>query len=156
MEFREGGYHASFSLDEAFNQTILDTIDSGLPLTFEYRVEVFKRRVVWMDQVLIRKSVHMTVDFDSLTRQYHLTREIDGQVVNSSVAEKPEEMRRWMTVLPDLDLGSLPDSTKEEVEAQLRVKCRLTSRFVFFFFPKALATKWAKVPLPPSVDGTEP
>ena len=147
-ELKDGTYRASFQLQGAFEQEILDTIASGLPVTFEYRVEVFQRRAMWPDLVHLQRRVHVTVDFDSLTRQYSLRREVDGQVVDSSSTEKPEEMRAWMTELADVDLGALPDTLERTGREQLRVKCRLAAGFVFFFFPHALETRWARVPLP--------
>jgi hypothetical protein len=69
-------------------------------------------------------------------------------VVGSSSTEKPEEMRAWMTELVDVEVGVLPDTLERTGREQLRVKGRLASGFVFFFFPHALESRWAKVPLP--------
>jgi len=147
-ELKDGTYRASFQLHGAFEQEILDTIASGLPVSFEYRVEVYQPRTMWPDLVHLQQHIRVSVDFDSLTRQYSLRREVDGQVVDSSSTEKPEEMRIWMTELVDVDLGALPDTLQRTGREQLRVKCRLAAGFVFFFFPHALETRWARVPLP--------
>jgi hypothetical protein len=150
-EVKDGTYRASFQLADAFTQEILDTIASGLPLTFEYRVEVFQRRTMWPDLVHLQQLVRVSVDFDSLTRQYSLRREVDGQVVDSLSTEKPEEMRTWMTSLADVDVGAFPETLQTTGREQFRVKCRMASGFVFFFFPHAVETRWAKVPLPVEV-----
>jgi hypothetical protein len=148
-EWTEAGYRASFRLQGGFEQPILDTIASGLPVTFEYRIEVYQRRPMWIDLVHLQQMVKVSVDYDSLTRQYSLTREVAGQVVESLSTEKPEEMRRWMSEISDVDVGALSDTVELTGREQLRVKCRLASDFVFFFFPRFLETRWARIPLPP-------
>ena len=154
VELRDGSYLAAFVLEDAFDQYLLDTIASGLPVTFRYRIQIYRRRPLWPDAMLLTRWVNLTVDFDSLTSQYHLTREIDDQVVGSSVAEKAEEMRRWMTVVEDLELGPLLDDTQADLF--VRVKCRLFSRFAFFFFPRAVETRWARTVLPVPPDHESP
>jgi hypothetical protein len=144
----DGAYRTSFRLDGAFDQYVLDTIASGLPVAFQYRVEVLQNRAMWTDLLQLRRNVKVTVDFDSLTSQYQLTREVDGQVVDSASTDRPEDMRRWMTQVTALDLGSLPEATESAGRRTLRVKCRLLSRFSFFFFPRAVETKWARTLLP--------
>lgn len=155
-ELKEGTYRVSIELEGAFESQILDTIASGLPVTFEYRIEVFQRRSMWMDLVYLQQQVRVSVDFDSLTRQYSLRREVDGQVVDSSSTEKPEEMRAWMTRLAQVNVGAIEEKWERTGREQLRVKCRLASDFVFFFFPRALETRWAKIPLPLEAEGAVP
>jgi hypothetical protein len=154
VEHADGAYRTSFRLSGAFDQYVLDTIASGLPVTFQYRVEVLQNRALWTDLVHLRRAVKVTVDFDSLTSQYHLTREVDGQVVDSAATDRPEDMRRWMAEIAGLDLGSLPEDDGVTGRRTLRVKCRLLSRFSFFFFPRAVETRWVRVPLPVAT-GTE-
>ncbi len=155
VALEDDGYQASLRLDGAFSQEILDTIASGLPVTFEYRVEVFQRRALWVDPVHLRLLVNLSVDFDSLTRQYHLTREVDGQVVDSAATEKAEEMQHWMTQI-QVSLGHLSDVKDDAGHPWVRARCRLASRFVFFFFPQASETRWARIPLPPRIEEESP
>ena len=143
----DGSYAASFRLEGALTQNILDEIDSGLPVTFQYRVEVFRRRRLWTD-VLVRREVEVTVEQDSLTRQYRLTRKVDGTVVDSSASEKPEDMRRWMTEIQSLDLGSVPEDDSGGSAEFVRARCRVSSGFFMFFFPVSKKTGWARVSLP--------
>ena len=135
----------SFRLEHAFGEKIEDQLRSGLPVTFRYQVEVYRKRG-WLRSRLLLRKLEVTVEFDSLTRQYRLTRELDGEVVESSATEKEDEMRRWMTEVRDLRLGSVSGEAGEG-PIVLRAKCRLSSGFMVFFFPVHQETGWERVRL---------
>ena len=141
----EGAWVTSLRVEGAFSEKIDDEIRSGLPVTFRYFVEIYRKRR-WIRSRIVVHELDVTVDFDSLTRQYRLTRELNGEVVASSETEKEEEMHRWMTEVQDLQVGAIPPDTPEGA-IFLRVKCRVSSRFVAFFFPYAQETGWARLSL---------
>ncbi len=146
-----GDMHVSFVLEGAFTEEVDEQIRSGLPVTFVHYVEVLHRRTAWFDDTLIRKTVSSTVTYDTLTRQYRLTRSVDGEVVQTEVTDRLEEMQRFMTSVEDLRLGD-PSDLPGDRRLSLRVKSRIRRRFVLFFIPWNFETAWARIglSLPPA------
>jgi hypothetical protein len=144
----DGSYLVDFNLVGAFGEDVQEQIDAGLPVTFRFRVEVLRKRALW-DHTLLEQELDVTVNFDSLTKQYRLTRTVDGTLVDSMVSEKTEEMQRWMTEVRAWKLDPLPGDKPLEGQLFVRARGRLSPGFVLFFFPYTSGTGWARVPLPP-------
>ncbi len=148
VEQRDGLYRVSFRLASGFTPEILGKIESGLETTFDYRVEVLRRRRFWFDQRRRQRRIETSVKFDSLSRQYSLLLKADGKVQRSSTTDKPAEMRRWMTEIQEVGLGPISEFDPPE-NFVVRVKSDLQARFVLLFIPWDRDTEWARVPLNP-------
>ncbi len=147
--------YASFSLRDAFSDEVRESIDSGLPVTFTYYLEVARRRPLWFDKILVRKSVATTVTYDTLTHQYSLSKRVNDEVTETSVAVNETDMMRWMTNLERVRLADPTTLTgAEDGSLYLRVKSRLQKRFILFFIPWDVETGWEKVRLSFPVEGT--
>lgn len=146
----DGQYVAAFRLDLAFDAEILGKIASGLETVFDYRLEVIRRRRLWIDERTVQRRVLVSTRYDSLSRQYSLILKVDGEVEKSSTTDKPEEMRRWMTEVQGVVLGPVSGFTPPE-EFTVRVKSDLQPRFVLLFIPWDRDTDWKRVPLLPEV-----
>ena len=144
----ESGWEAQVRLEGAFQDEIVEKIESGLAVTFRYIFEVVRPRGL-VGSTLSRRQIEVTVEHDSLTRQYRLTRTLDGESPQTTATDKEEEMRRWMTELQRVRLPALQDGTPFPAGAVLRARCRLSSGFVLVFFPYAQETPWLRVPLYP-------
>ena len=136
----------TFTLHGAFTPEIREQIDSGLPVTFRHYVEVVNRRAAWFDDTLLRKVVSTSVAFDTLTRQYRLTRSVNDETLETTVSDKEAEMSRFMTTVERLRLCD-PAELEGDRSLYLRVKSRVQKRFVLFFIPWDFETSWAKIRL---------
>lgn len=145
---------ASFVLWGGFSPEILEQIDSGLPVTFNHYVEINKRRPVWFDSTMVKKVISATVTYDTLTRQYRLSRSVNGEVVETEVSDKRSEMEMFMTSVERLRLCDPSDLPSDE-PLYIRVKSRVQKRFVLFFIPWDFETSWARVGLDLSGHGSE-
>ncbi|MFQ5700776.1 MAG: DUF4390 domain-containing protein [Acidobacteriota bacterium] len=146
--------YVSFEVKGAFTEEIRERIDSGLPVTFQYDMEVSRRRAFWFDKTLVRKKITTTVSYDTLTRQYSLSKKMNGEVAETSVAVNDPDMMRWMTHLDRIRLGdptALGAIGKDSL--YVRVKSRLQRKFLFFFIPSSLETGWEKIGLSLPVEG---
>ena len=136
----------SFTLHGAFSEEIREQIQSGLPVTFHHYLEIVQRRTAWFDNTLVKKTVSSTVTFDTLTRQYRMTRSVNEEVVETAVTELAGEMELFMAGVDRLrvcDPGELPGDR----DLALRVKSRMRRRFVLFFIPWNFETSWARIGL---------
>lgn len=136
----------SFSLQGAFTPEIREQIESGLPVTFSHYLEIMQKRTAWFDNTLVKKEVTATVTYDTLTRQYRLTRSVNGEVVETAVTDRVGEMERFMTTVEQQRLCD-PADLPGDRRLALRVKSRIRRRFVFFFIPWNFETSWARIGL---------
>jgi uncharacterized protein DUF4390 len=141
-----GRYQASFRLESAFDEEILNRIGSGMETTLVYRVEVLRRRRFWFDERFRQVRIETVVRFDSLSGQYSLGLKSDGEVQRSSTTDRPEEMRHWMTEIDGIDLGPVSAFVPPEGFV-VRVKSDIRARFVLLFIPWGRDTSWARVTL---------
>ena len=144
----EHDLYATFGVRNAFASDVKEKIASGMPVTFTYFLEVARRRPLWFDKILIRKTVATTVTYDTLTHQYSLSKRVNDEVTETSVAVDEAEMMRWMTTLERVRLAD-PTALEgaDDGSLYIRVKSRLQKRFVLFFIPWEVETGWEKVRL---------
>jgi hypothetical protein len=136
----------SFRLYGGFTPEIREQIHSGLPVTFRHYVEIVKHRAAWFDDTLVKKKISTTVTYDTLTRQYRLTRDVNEEMVETTVTDRPEEMELFMSSVERQRLCD-PSELPGDRRLALRVKSRIRRRFVFFFIPWNLETSWARIGL---------
>ena len=151
----EHDLYASFGVRDAFSDDLRERVAAGLPVAFTYYLEVARRRPLWFDKTLVRKTITTTVTYDTLTHQYSLSKKVNDEVTETSVAVHEGDMIRWMT---QLDRVRLADPTilegVEDNSLYVRVKSRLQNRFVLLFIPWDIETGWEKVMLSLSGAGT--
>ncbi len=147
--------YASFDLRDAFTDEIREEIATGLPVTFTHYLEVVRRRTMWFDNTLVSKTISTTVIYDTLTRHYTLSKKVNDEVTETSVAVKESDMMRWMTSIERVRLAD--PTTLEGIESDslyIRVKSRLRTKFILLFVPWAVETRWEKTGLSFSGEGT--
>ena len=139
---------ASFTVTGAFDEEAREKLSSGLPLEFVHVIEVARRRALWFDKTLLRKTISTTVTFDTLTRQYSMSKKVNDEVAETSVAMHEPEVEKWMTCFEKIRLGD-PARLDEARDGALyvRVRSMLQKRFVLFFVPWDVQTGWEKVTL---------
>jgi hypothetical protein len=136
-------FDVAFRLAGAFTEEVEEVIASGLPVTFHHTIRAYHRRTAWIDQLVAEKVITTTVNFDTLTKQYHMSRSVDDQLVDTLLTDKPAEMKSWMTVIEKIDLPR--DSESEPLDRYyVKVKSEIQKRFVFFFIPWDFETPWMR------------
>lgn len=141
----DGTLTVSFRIEGAFTPDVLDRVRSGMAVTFSHRVELLARRTVPIvpSRLLGRTVVETTVKYDTLTRQYYLSRRTtkEGSDRDDATREEIEattaaesEMQSWMTSVQDVALATPPPGAAGR---KLRVKVRtvLGRRYRLLIFP---------------------
>ena len=142
---RDGQIFVSFELTDAFSDEIREAIRSGLPTTFSYDLELRRALTFWFDETIASTTLAASVQYDNLTRRYHLSRSQDGRVSESQVVEDLEKARALLTTVDRLPLFS---ATPLEANAEyyLRVSAQTRPQSTWFFWPwrRAAASGSAK------------
>jgi len=144
---QDGVVLVSFRLAGALDADLRAQIASGLETSFNYRVELLRRRRFWPDARLQDHQVTTSVKFDSLSRQYGLALRLDGEVERSSTTDKADEMERWLTEVHEIPLGPPAELSPPE-DYSVRVKANFPLHFIFYFIPWNHDTPWARTSLP--------
>ena len=148
-ERRGDGYVASCRLEGGLTPDVEEEIAAGLPNTIECRLQLYRRRTAFLDQLVLKRKIESTVLYDSLTQQYTLTRRVDGELQESQVTDAAPVMRAFMTSLDAVPLIRA-DSLDAESEYYLKAKANLGGLiFRFYLIPWPNDTGWERVPLGP-------
>lgn len=147
LEVRDGSLLASFALAGGLDSETKARLASGLETSFDFRVELLRRRRFWPDARLAQHRVVTSAKFDSLSRRYGLLLKIDGEVERSSTTDRLEEMEAWLTHVRGISLGAVQALLPPEDYA-VRVKADFPPRFVLLFIPWDRDTSWVRVALP--------
>jgi uncharacterized protein DUF4390 len=121
---RDNQVLVSFELTEGFTPEVRDAIQSGLPTTFSYEVEL-RSASSWFDRTLATVRLTASVRFDNLTRRYQMSRTLDGRVEDARPTEDQDAVRRWMT---HFDSVLLTSTTALEANGEYYVRVRAQQR----------------------------
>src|SRR3989339_1639720 len=69
----------SFEIKNAFTKDIEEGIKSGIPTTFTFFVELYRRRGLWLDETLADMTFRHTVKYDNLKEEYDVVLEEQTQ-----------------------------------------------------------------------------
>jgi hypothetical protein len=132
--WRNGQVLVSFELSNALTPEVRDTIQSGLPTTFSYEIDVTRETTAWFKRTMASVTVTSRVQFDNLTRRYHLSRTIDGRLDDTRQTDDQEAMSRWLTRF-DLVPVLLTSTLEKNGEYAVRVRVQKSPRNAWFPLP---------------------
>ena len=138
----------SYSVENAFSEDVLERINSGMRVVFRHRIELYAKRAVplWFPKTLSWTVVEAAVEFDGLTKQYHLSRSYrlrrKGKAWDGPARIADEErdtdsldvVRVWMSEVDGVPL--LPVASEAPVSRQrVDVSCSMGRKFFWGMFP---------------------
>ena len=134
---RDGEVLVSFKLNETLTDEVRTAIQSGLTIRFLYKVELRRSSAVWVDRTLSTASVGATLRYDTLTREYHVARTIDGRTEKADVKTREDVAWSWLT--SDFTRLSLFRGVPLETNAEyyVRVSANASPRKASFIWPWA-------------------
>ena len=146
---RDGdSYRAACRLEGGLTPQVEEEIAAGLLTTIEYRLNVYRRRTAFFDQLVLKRRIECTVRYDTLTQQYTLTQRMDGDLQETRVTDDPAAMREFMTALRDVPLLK-PEVLEPGEEYYLKAKSNLGLVWRFYVIPWPMDTGWERVPIGP-------
>jgi len=130
-----------FTLDGAFqNGELVEALQSGVPTSFTYVVEIFRDRPNWFDQGVGRARVEVICTFNSLTREYLLNYRRDKKLVRSETFTDLAALIRRMTTIDEADLFDI--GTRKHYKLKVRAKADLMRGWVMYVIPWEVSTRW--------------
>jgi hypothetical protein len=72
MRLDEDMYVVNAEFELAFNPTLEDAIQKGVPLYFVFEFELMRPRWYWVDEKVLSMSTQYRVSYNAITRQYRV------------------------------------------------------------------------------------
>ena len=134
---RDGEVLVSFKLNETLTDEVRTAIQSGLTIKFVYTVELRRSSGMWLDRNLGKAIVLATLRYDTLTRQYHVARSVDGRTEWADMTA--QEDVAWRSLTKDFARLSLFRNVALETNAEyyVRVRANASPRNASFIWPWA-------------------
>ena len=130
-----------FTLDGAsHNGEMVEALQSGLPTTFTYDIQIFRDRPKWFNEGVARARVDVICTFNSLTREYLLNYRRDRHLVRSETFTDLAALMQRMTVIDEPDLFDIGD--RKPYKLKVRVKADLMRGWLMYVIPWEVSTRW--------------
>jgi len=130
-----------FTLVNGFDRPqLLEGLQSGVPTSFSYVVEIFRDRPNWFDEGIGRSRIEVICTFNSVTREYLLNYRRDRKLVRSETFSDLASLKARMTTIDEpalFDIGARPP-----YKLRVRVKADLMRGWLLYFIPWEVSTRW--------------
>ncbi|MGA1839511.1 MAG: DUF4390 domain-containing protein [bacterium] len=142
------------TLEGAFSPDITEAISSGAPTRFRFLIHLMKRQGFWLDEKVKELTLHNTVVYDVLKKEYIITRSFPGNLEESYTTEDWDEMTKWMSELKSVQFN-VPELKDKKDKYYLKIRAEMKCIKIPFPLNYLLAfvalwnfdTPWVKVPL---------
>ncbi len=136
-----GKVSVRFALEGAFkNGELVQALQSGLPTSFTYVVELFRDRPNWFDSGVASSRLEVICTFNSLTREYLLNYRRDKHLVRSETFTDLTALIQRMTTIEEADLYDI--GTRRPYKLKVRVKADLMRGWLMYVIPWEVSTRW--------------
>jgi hypothetical protein len=136
-----GSVSVRFALTGAFaNDQMVQALESGLPTSFTYVIEIFRDRPRWFDESVDRSRLEVICTFNSLTREYLLNYRRDRRLVRSETFTDLATLERRMTTIDEPNLFDI--GGRKPYKLKVRVKADLMRGWLLYVIPWQMSTRW--------------
>lgn len=137
-------------LTDGIEGKILEAIESGVPMTVTFQIELRKQVSLWNDTLIRSNEVSHTVQFDSLKKAYRFS-EVGKNVKRKIITQKKDRYQQLMATLNNIPIAPIYQLDPAE-KYYVQVKANLEMdrfwfpfNYLFFFVPfNSFETSWAK------------
>jgi len=130
---RDGRVYVSCTFAASTLDELGEAIHAGLTTSITYDVDL-RRPLWWFSRTLASATVVASVQHDTLTGRYQLTRTIDGRNEDTMVTDDQAAGKKFMTTFAKLPLFSSAE-LEANVEYVVRLRVRTRPRVTWFVWP---------------------
>ncbi len=134
---------ASFRLEDGFTPGLLARIESGLPTSLVYELELERDRKRWWDEQLDSTTLEVVAMFNAVTREYLVNTKLGGKLLDSQTLHDPGDLERAMTTFTALPVFAL-ESPGHRERYLIRARVDLGTGHVLGFIPVLRSTDWVE------------
>lgn len=131
---RDGRVFVSSTVADGLMRDLEEPIQAGLSTTITHEAELRQEVGIWFDRTIASATVSASIQYDTLTRRYQLSRSVDGRLDDSRVCEDKADVQRFALGFDRLPLFST-GALQPNGEYYVRIRVRTRPRVTFFFWP---------------------
>ena len=134
---------ASFRLQAGFTEDIAERVQSGLPTTLSYRIELERGRRWWFNRGVESGVLQVVAMYNALTREYLVNTKWEGRLIETQVVKSIDALRQLMTIVQELPFARLdPEASTDRLI--VRVRAEMGSKNILWMFPTSVHTDWSE------------
>jgi hypothetical protein len=130
----------SFDLTGAFDERLVERLESGLPTELIYDLRLARDRQ-WFDKGLERCRLTLVAMYDAVRNEYLLNLKQDGQLRESRVVTDLAALERAMTHLERFPAFKIGDRTHKD-RMLVKARAELGTRNLLSLIPVSITTDW--------------
>jgi len=88
-----------FQAEGVFTEKVIRFLDRGFTVKIEYRIELWKSRPYWFDQLNNQYYICYQINFDPLEKRYICIRTQQDRVTDSRLDREREKIIQWSTTI---------------------------------------------------------
>ena len=119
-------------LVDGFNDSIMDAIENGFPISFTFIVELRQKNNLWNDTLISNNTINHKIQYDSLKKVYRFT-ESGKSVKRKIITRNKEKYQKLMLTLENIPIASTRRLTSNE-KYYIRIKANLETDHMWFPF----------------------
>ena len=133
-----------FNLVNGFDRPqIVQGLQSGVPTSFTYIIEIYRDRPNWFDEGIDRSRIEVITTFNSVTREYLMNYRRDRKLVRSETFSDLGTLQQRMTTIDEPDLFDV--GKQRPYKLRVRAKADLMRGWALYFIPWNFSTRWRDV-----------
>ena len=118
LRLDEDTYVLSAEFELAFNPTLEEAIQKGVPLYFVFEFELLRPRWYWVDEKVLSLTTQYRVSYNALTRQYRVAIGLLSQTFDAL-----DDVERFLSRVTSRQVGSIDQLVKGiRYEASVRLR----------------------------------
>ena len=118
------------TVTDCFTDDMESAIHNGIPATFTYYVEIYRKRSNWPDKKISKYEFNHIMEYDSLKKEYRIQRD---EKDDSKVTTSPDEAKMIMSEINGFKMLSLAEIDHQSSYI-IRVKATLARKTLPLYF----------------------
>lgn len=133
----------SFKLADVFDEDLERQLESGLLTGFSFQFQLVQVRKSWFDKGVDSGNLRVDAMYNAVTREYLINYRYDGDLIESRVVRKSEELRDAMTTFSEFPVFTVEGRARRQ-RLRVRIRAVLGTRMLLFFIPRTRSTDWVE------------
>jgi hypothetical protein len=132
----------SFRLEGGFTADVVERIESGLPTSLGYELELLRDRKRWWDRGVDSSRIETVAMYNAVTQEYLVNTKHDGKLIESRTVRELDELERAMTEFAAFPAFSVEAESPRE-RYLVRVRVGLGTGTLLWLIPYQRDSAWA-------------
>ena len=90
IEFEEGEIAAKLLVSDSLPTDLVGYIKKGVPISFEYKMELWESRLGWLDKHIVNKGVTYKLRYDTWEKEYTILTEQSDMIIENNLDKDRE------------------------------------------------------------------